>query len=107
MKKLKAFNTILIFAFGFFVVGCESTKNYGYKRIHPDYLVLVNKTHPISVDYAKSLDLVTVDTVYDGETAEIEKATYEAYLRCNLLLKNRELKLVLTRRIVAWNIRSE
>lgn len=46
MKKLKAFSTILIFAFGFFVVGCESTKNYGYKRKHPDYLVLVNKMHP-------------------------------------------------------------
>ena len=76
MKKLKAFSTILIFAFGFFVVGCESTKNYGYKGKHPDYLVLVNKMHPISVDYAKSLDLVTVDTVYDDETAEIEKATY-------------------------------
>ncbi len=93
MKKLKAFSTILIFAFGFFVVGCESTKNYGYKGKHPDYLVLVNKTHPISVDYAKSLDLVTVDTVYDDETAEIEKATYGAYLSLKSALEKQGIEI--------------
>ena len=93
MKKLKAFSTILIFAFGFFLVGCESTKNYGYKRKHPDYLVLVNKMHPISVDYAKSLDLVTVDTVYDDETAEIEKATYGAYLSLKSALEKQGIEI--------------
>ena len=43
-----------------------------------DYDVLVNKTNPISEDFIKSAEMVSVTTVYGDETL-IEKAAYQAY----------------------------
>ncbi len=68
------------FALTLITTGCASTKSSKTEKNQVDYLVLVNKSHPISRDYAKKLDFITVDTVYDDETADVEKQTYEAYL---------------------------
>jgi len=92
LKKSVFLCTLAAISMTLFLSGCESTKVSSSKNA-PDYLVLVNKTHPISGDYGKSLALVTVDTVYDDETAEVEKNTYNAYLslKAGLLEKGIEI----------------
>ena len=93
IKKTTFFALVSALIFASFAVGCKKTAADKITQKQPDYLVLVNKTHPISGDYAKSLDLVTVDTVYDDETAEIEKATYEAYLSLQYALEKQGIEI--------------
>lgn len=58
-----------------------------------DYLVLVNKSHPIDEAFAKQLELVTVDTVYDGEKTEVEKNAYAAYLSLQKALMEQGIEI--------------
>ena len=58
-----------------------------------NYLVLVNKTHPISEDFVKNIELVTVDTVYDDEVAEVEKNSYNAYLKLKNALQKQGIEI--------------
>ena len=46
----------------------------------PDYLVLVNGDHRLPRDFARSVELVTVENAV-GEPIQVEKKTYEAFLR--------------------------
>lgn len=51
-----------------------------------DYMVLVNKTHPISKEYIKGMPLVDITNVY-GEKVQLEKKTYQAYQKLRDALK--------------------
>ncbi len=93
IKKTTFFALVSALIFASFAVGCKKTAADKITQKQPDYLVLVNKTHPISGDYAKSLDLVTVDTVYEDETAEVEKSTYEAYLELQKALLEQGIEI--------------
>ena len=44
-----------------------------------DYLVLVNKQHPLPVGWEEALDIVTI-TNSVGDEVEVERAAYEAYV---------------------------
>lgn len=46
----------------------------------PDYLVLVNGDHRLPRDFARSVELVTVENAV-GEPIQVEKKTYEAFLQ--------------------------
>ena len=93
IKKTTFFALVSALIFASFAVSCKKTAADKITQKQPDYLVLVNKTHPISGDYAKSLDLVTVDTVYEDETAEVEKSTYEAYLSLKAALAEQGIEI--------------
>ena len=59
-----------------------------------NYLVLVNKTSLIKEDYYQGLELVeTKDSL--GNTIEIEKETYEAYLELKKHLENKGIIIAL------------
>ena len=52
-----------------------------------DYLAIVNKRNLINEDYYKDLELVETKD-FLGNTIEIEKETYEAYINLKKYLEN-------------------
>ena len=93
MKKSVFFTVTLALALTIFATSCAHTKKAEKMSIQPDYLVLVNKTHPINTEFAKNLELVTVDTVYEDETTDVEKNTYSAYLELQAALKKQGIEI--------------
>ena len=63
------------------------------KKTEPDYLVLVNKDHPISEDYIKSVTLCDIYDVESGGTLQVEKKTYEAFEALSKELKEHGVEI--------------
>ncbi len=61
-----------------------------------DYLVLVNRTHPLPKDYENSVTLVK-DKNFFGNTFQIEKQTYEHFKKLREKLMLREIQIEVNR----------
>ena len=64
-----------------------------HKTNSTNYLVIVSKTSPLPQGFTDGLEFVTVDTVYDDETTDVEKKTYEAYLELQSALLEQGIEI--------------
>ncbi|MBQ3825417.1 MAG: D-alanyl-D-alanine carboxypeptidase family protein [Spirochaetaceae bacterium] len=70
---------ILCAALVFIMAGCASAPK-PETAYSANYLAVVSKANPIQKGFTDAFEFVTVDTVYAGERADVEKRAYEAYL---------------------------
>lgn len=61
----------------------------------PDYLVLVNKEHRISPDYARTIELVS-EPGYDNEIFWVEKRTLESFRELRETVKKMDMDITLS-----------